>query len=256
MPVHTTAFGAIETVELGDGDETVVLVHGSASAPRALVPLGERLAAKGRRIILPALSGYGATLIDPKFDLITANAEIIRFALTQARGRRILIGHSMGGLIAMKAVAGGAAADVMIACEPVAFGVLAGSTGAEAEAAAWDAGVAATLLENLAAGEPEAGVRGFVEAWNEMPWAYLPPSAREALVAAADVIGRDVAAVSRGPDDGRRLCRRSVVPRPSADGRPVAASRRLYRATTVGRASTGAAPRDPQRRAYGTRVPT
>ncbi len=54
----------------------------------------------------------------------------------------------------------------------------------------------AELERWIAAGDPEAGVRVFVEAWNEVAWDALPASVRARLVAAAPAMAREIRAGS------------------------------------------------------------
>lgn len=192
-----TSLGAVEIVETGAGADVLILVHASASGPRALLRLAEQLTANRCRVILPALAGYGATRVADDGDRLSANVAIVRRAVAErAGGRCLLVGHSMGGLVALHATAAGLAIDGLAVIEPVAFGVLEHGDPDDDAAAAWDRGIAAQLLRDMAGGQPEQAIAPFVEAWNEMAWPALPESARSGLIAQAPVIAADVAMVA------------------------------------------------------------
>ncbi len=147
-----------------------------------------------RWLIALALAGYGATpLPGTDVDLTARNRRIAAAVLTRTKAvRRVVVGHSMGGLIAL-AVALDHPPDALVLYEPILHGVLDPAVPAEAAALAWDRKAIAGLAGGIAAGTPEAGVAGFVEAWNETPWRRLPAAARTQLVVAARTLDREAA---------------------------------------------------------------
>ena len=200
MDIHSTPLGPIEvhTFGLEACDTAVVLLHAAASSPRALSRLAERLATSGQRVIVPALQGSGATRVAAIADPIAASVEVARFVCAQLAPRRVtLFGHSMGGLVALRTGAAAGTVANIVVYEPVAFGVLDPLTEPDASALAWDRRVADTLIANVAAGEREAGVAAFVEAWNEVAWSAIPLALRMGLVAGADRLRDEVITVSR-----------------------------------------------------------
>ena len=64
MPIVTTPIGRIDMSIMGEGPIAVVLLHAAAGNPRALHKLAALLANDRRRIVVPALDGYGDTRID------------------------------------------------------------------------------------------------------------------------------------------------------------------------------------------------
>jgi len=84
----------------------VVMLHASLSSKSQWVPLGERLAPRFRAIALD-LSGYGDNAlpaaeerftVDDEIDLVTARLD----ALVESQVRVHLVGHSYGGLVALR----------------------------------------------------------------------------------------------------------------------------------------------------------
>jgi pimeloyl-ACP methyl ester carboxylesterase len=144
--------------------------------------------------VAPALHGYGGTLVEGANDPMEAHAAVARAVLDRyAAERRVVIGHSMGGLVALLA---GLKADSLVVYEPIVLGLLRDDDPADMAARDWDRAIVAELERWIAAGDPEAGVRVFVEAWNEVAWDALPASVRARLVAAAPAMAREIRAGS------------------------------------------------------------
>lgn len=202
MPLHTTPDGVIETLEWGDGPTLVLLLHAAAAGPGGLTALARHLSAPGRRIIAPAFHGYGGTRIIGATDPIEAHVTVARAVLNlyPAR-RRIMFGHSMGGLVALAAAP---AVDAIIVHEPIVTSLLRDDDPADLAARDWDRAIVARLEGEIGAGRLEAGIRVFVEAWNEVAWDALPASVRTRLIAAAPGLAREIRAGSaRRIDPGR-----------------------------------------------------
>lgn len=172
---------------------TVVFLHASATGADASMRFARALAGR-HRVLAPNLPGYGGTDASDS-PIVTAVADICALIESEGLDRVALVGHSMGGFVALKAgLALGGRAGRVVAIEPMAFGAL----DPEADMAELyeDGGTALALEAAMARGEPEAGLRAFLGLWNETPWDELPEAIRNRLLALAPQIRRDVAAVS------------------------------------------------------------
>ncbi|HEX2064374.1 MAG TPA: alpha/beta fold hydrolase [Acidimicrobiales bacterium] len=90
-------------LEAGDGGRPILLVHGFTGAKEDFEPAIEPLAAEGWHVVAPDLRGHGGSAHPPgresySFELFTADV----VALADALGweRFVLVGHSMGGMVA------------------------------------------------------------------------------------------------------------------------------------------------------------
>ena len=213
VPVIDTAIGSIDTLAWGDGADLLLILHASCTGPRAYTGLADRLSAPDRRIIAPALAGYGATRFNETApdDHTARNCAAAQALLDTDRfARRTVFGHSMGGVAALQAALdcarAGQPADALILYEPILHGFLDRTIPEEADAFAWDRGVIVPALADIRAGRPEDGVRRFVEAWNDTAWDDLPDRVRQQLVANADTLAAESASLpghKLGPDDVR-----------------------------------------------------
>ncbi len=194
MPVITTPEGEIEVLEWGEGEEVWLLLHAAAAGPNSLSGLARALAAPGRRFVAPALAGYGATRVGDRDDRMAMHVGIARavFDRYPAR-RRVVFGHSIGGLVAVLAAL---PADALVVHEPIVVGLLRDEDAGDVAARDWDRAIVADLARAIAAGDAEPGLRGFVEAWNELAWDRLPASVRQRLLAAAPSLLADIQAGS------------------------------------------------------------
>jgi pimeloyl-ACP methyl ester carboxylesterase len=116
-----------------------------------------------------------------------------------------LFGHSMGGLIALLAALDGLAADALVLYEPIVLGCLDPNSPEDIAARAWDGACIQTLHERVAAGDPEAGVAAFVEAYNEVAWSQLPAALRAGLVVKASNLVAETTATQELHLDMARL---------------------------------------------------
>lgn len=194
--VHESDFGPVEVLETGAGPTLIVLLHAAASGPGALVGLARMLAASGRRVWLPALAGYGGTGLGPQVDPVAAHVDVARSVLDAANAdpsaeRTVLMGHSMGGLVATKAAAGRDDLATLILYEPIALATVA----RDDPAFIADAALVAGLEAGVASGEPEPAVAAFVEAWNDVAWPSLPEETRTRLVEDASRLARETRAI-------------------------------------------------------------
>lgn len=197
MPVVKTPAGRIEVSITGDGPVTIILLHAAASAPRALQKLAALLATDRRRIVIPALDGYGETRIEASGNGIDRNIALVAaIANVDAPESCILVGHSMGGLVALRSASHVRNLTAVAVYDPIAFGCLDPECAEDAAALAWDRAIAAELSDRTASGEFETGVATFIEAWNDTPWRDLPQKAQAELIGSATRLATEVRAVS------------------------------------------------------------
>ncbi|AOY93197.1 alpha/beta hydrolase [Cupriavidus sp. USMAA2-4] len=106
-PARRLHANGIATLEQGEGTVTVVLLHGIGGGKAAWPEQLAALARAGYRALAWDMPGYGdSALIDPyDFDgLAAALAPLLQ--AERAAGRRVvLLGHSMGGMVAQQACA-------------------------------------------------------------------------------------------------------------------------------------------------------
>lgn len=106
----------------GEPKGVVVIFHGFSACPDQFDLIGPRVAADGFEVLVPLLPGHGRVLppkptsqklVDDVSTLPTRRdwqryrdfAEDWADVLTEARGSRVLVGYSLGGALAMQAVA-------------------------------------------------------------------------------------------------------------------------------------------------------
>jgi pimeloyl-ACP methyl ester carboxylesterase len=178
MPVYHTPLGAVEMLEWGEGPELLVLLHAAAAGPQSLAALAKEFAGPGRRIVAPALNRYGATVMRDETDRVQAHRDVLRAVLeVHPAERRVLFGHSMGGLIGLLEAE---SFDAMILYEPIVVACV-----EDRQLVEWDRAIVA-----------KADIAEFVTAWNGAPWEALPSSVRDRLTAMAPMLIADMRAVS------------------------------------------------------------
>lgn len=198
MTLHQTAFGTVEALEWGDGGRLVVLLHANAAGPWGLGPLAERLLRPGRRILAPALHGYGATRVTGAGDPVDAHLAVARWALDSGGDRgTVLFGHSLGGLTALLAAAGRDDLAALVLFEPIVHAALDPADPEDRALGAAEQATIARIRECVDRGEAEAGLSAFIEAWNETPWADMPAKLRNRLLADAGRLASETGAVAR-----------------------------------------------------------
>lgn len=203
MPLLQSRTGVIDTLLWGTGAACFTLLHASATGPKSLSGLADQLSQSGnRRFIAPGFAGYGRTEMQlGDSDRLTVNLAIAREVLgSQPSCRRILFGHSMGGLIALLTAVNeaqsGRPVDALILYEPILVDLFDVRQPAQVEARDWDRDAVERLAHHVRHGDAAAGVRYFVEAWNETSWEDLPGTARRHLIDNAENIVSETAAVS------------------------------------------------------------
>ncbi len=202
--IESLPFGDIELSRWGHGPGRLAMLHASATGPRALARLADAVVDPAFSIVAPSLVGYGDTCIVSGATVVEQNLAIARQCLDAGNtGSRVVFGHSMGGLVALLAARDAQAADKpldgIVLYDPILVGLLDGADPAHRAALRWDRGIVAGLSERVRTGKPEEGVRGFLEAWNEIEWNALPDRSRRWLVAMAANISREAEATSFFP---------------------------------------------------------
>ncbi len=187
MPVYHTPLGAVEMLEWGEGPELLVMLHAAAAGPQSLTALAVELLRPGRRIVAPALNRYGTTVMRNETDRVRAHHDVLRATLdVHPAERRLLFGHSMGGLIGLLEAA---SFDAIVLYEPIVVACVEDERLIE-----WDRAIVA-----------KADISEFVTAWNDTPWQALPETARARLQAMAPTLIADMQVVSFYPFDVRRV---------------------------------------------------
>ncbi len=89
----------------GDGDRSLVLIHGAGMDHTVWALVGPALAARGWTVLAPDLPGHGRSK-GPARDSIAAYAEdLARWTRRLGLMAPVLVGHSMGALVALEAAA-------------------------------------------------------------------------------------------------------------------------------------------------------
>src|SRR5436309_6435805 len=93
--------GPIHLADFGGTGPTMVLVHGLGGSHANWLAVGAGLAARAR-VLAPDLPGFGRTPLAGRSARVRANVELLdRLLDAVAGGPAVLVGNSMGGLVAM-----------------------------------------------------------------------------------------------------------------------------------------------------------
>ena len=87
-------------IKVGRGEVTVYLLHGGYGSKVYWTPMIDRLAAAGYRVIAWDAPGYGISPLPDCFTIEAAAQACVALIDDTATGCNIVLGHSMGGLIA------------------------------------------------------------------------------------------------------------------------------------------------------------
>jgi len=189
-------------VEQGRGETAVVLLHGigggAAMWSDRASGTARALAAAGYRAVAVDLPGYGASAALGRVDL-GGFVDAVKALVDDLQARRkVLLGHSMGGMVAQACVAGASPVAVhglVLACTTAAFGKAGGAWQAQfiaerlapLEAGLGMTGMAQRLVPGLVApGAPAVAVEVATEVMAAVPEATY----RAALQAIAGFDGR------------------------------------------------------------------
>jgi pimeloyl-ACP methyl ester carboxylesterase len=188
----------IHVQEEGKG-EPVVLVHSSGMSSAQWRKLAGAVAAASYRALVLDLIGYGKS--DPwpaerDFDL-SRDVDAVLAAMEAAGPRVHLVGHSYGGLLALKAAAKDRSRVASLSVyEPVAFGVLHSKN--DREGLADVASVEGESFFDEQVGGTEPWLRAFIDYWNGPGgWDRLPAAARDAFLAVGRKTFLEVRSLSR-----------------------------------------------------------
>lgn len=190
----------IDTHTVGDGDTQVLVIHGSGSAAKPFMRLGQLLCEQLEDVTVTAISlaGYGSHAANPRAPVLEQHLAVLRDFLNRPgdAGEQQpwhLIGHSMGGFLALQiALTLPRRVATLALIEPIALGVLDEVT--DREALQQDRAVVARFAQAREQGK--SGVNHFIEAWNQAPWAAMPDFVRAHLVSQAEQIYTEVVACS------------------------------------------------------------
>ncbi len=206
MPIVKAEAFDLEYTEAGSGP-AVILVHSSASGHRQWRRLVEDL--QGRyRLIAINLFGYGKTSPWPGTRPLTAadQAELVKAAATLAREPVAIVGHSLGGAVALEAAAGlFDRLRGLVVFEPILFGALK----AHGPADAYDeiANLANRYRELAETGDWSAAGELFVDYWaGPGTWAAMPDERKQNTAAMLPPVVHewDMATTGIRPLDGWR----------------------------------------------------
>lgn len=79
----------------------MLLVHGLGGSKESWMLVARPLAERGYRVLAPDLAGFGATPLDGRESTLETNRGIVDALIAGGAGPVVLVGHSMGGLVAM-----------------------------------------------------------------------------------------------------------------------------------------------------------
>jgi pimeloyl-ACP methyl ester carboxylesterase len=183
MPVIKAGTFDLEYLDTGSGP-AVILVHSSASGLRQWRRLTEALESR-HRVIAINLFGYGRTSAWPRTRPLAAadQAELVAAAAALASGPVALVGHSLGGAVALEAAARLAhGVRILVAFEPILFGTLR----AHGPKADYEdiAGLSSRFGALAQAGDWHAAGEWFIDYWGGAgAWAAMPGERRQNTLA-------------------------------------------------------------------------
>lgn len=183
MPVIKAGAFDVDYWEAGHGP-ALVLVHSSASGNRQWRRLAEELQDR-YRLIAVNLFGYGATSPWPgeRKQTLADQAALVMAAASLAQEPVVLIGHSLGAVVALEAALRlGERVRTAIVFEPIPFYLL--KLHGPADAFAEIEGIGAGYRERAARGDWEGVGTLFVDYWSgEGAWAALSPDRKASVLA-------------------------------------------------------------------------
>jgi pimeloyl-ACP methyl ester carboxylesterase len=180
--------------------EPVVLLHSSCFSRRQWGPLVRAIDGRYRTLAID-LYGYGLTEFPRRPETFDIQEEVglVNYALARVEGPAHFVGHSYGGAVALLAALQQPERVRSITVhEPVAF-QLARSGGLE-DVDLEVSQMVATLVERIAAGEPEEAARYFIDYWRgEGTWAALPEKGQRGATRVIKKLPLEFEAVLRTP---------------------------------------------------------
>jgi len=92
----------LHTIEAGEGDEPLVLLHGLFGSATNFATVQRRLAAEGSRVLAMDLRNHGSSPHDRRMSYPLMALDVVETLDAHGLGRVALLGHSMGGKTAMQ----------------------------------------------------------------------------------------------------------------------------------------------------------
>lgn len=192
------------TIQVGNGEVPVVLIHASGSGAQQMKKVAHQLvsAYPSLQVLIPMLAGYGGESSTSSPDPIDQHLSVLEHIANQLSRPYLIVGHSMGAFLALKLAAlsgpkDGLGVAGIVAIEPMAFGVLADPQ--DRAARQEDRDVLARMQARMSAGDVSSGIACFIEYWNQTPWEKIPTVVQTELVASAPQISVEAAAISADP---------------------------------------------------------
>jgi pimeloyl-ACP methyl ester carboxylesterase len=183
MPVIKAGTFDLDYTDTGEGPP-VILIHSSASGSRQWRQLIDSLQSR-YRLIAVNLFGYGQTSSWPNARALTAadQAELVAAAAALASEPVALVGHSLGGAVALEAAAQlGERVRVVVAFEPILFGYL--QTNGPASAHDEIANLARRFYALAQSGDWNAAGEWFIDYWAAPgTWAAMSNERRQNTIA-------------------------------------------------------------------------
>lgn len=167
---------------------TALLLHAAGSTPGALGTLAQGFERRGLLVASPALPLGVDRDAARRGAPLARQVAVARAAQTTAQEGQspgIVFGHSFGGLVALTAFAPSACVAALVLYEPIVLGALDDRNAGDTAARAWDRELIDAIARGVDAGVPEASVKLFIEAYNEIVWERLPAKARAGILAGA-----------------------------------------------------------------------
>jgi len=198
-----------EIIRIGSGNRQVLALHAAGTGAFSLARLAGQLD-KDCTVHLLNLHGYGKSRADSLMvdaPPLEQHLALIRLALSEiATAHWRLIGHSMGGLLALKiAMERASVVESVVAIEPTCHSAL--NLDADADVLAIDGNLIECLRENLLSGTVHRGLMSFIDYWNEVRWLDMSPDTRLRIASLGNQIAREVIAVSSDNTEKGEFCR-------------------------------------------------
>ncbi|HHC07616.1 MAG TPA: alpha/beta hydrolase [Actinobacteria bacterium] len=93
----------VHVVDHGGAGPLTLLLHGLGGSAATWITVADRLAATGRRVLAPDLAGFGITPPGDRGSGVEANAALVADLVARFGEPAVLVGNSMGGLVALLA---------------------------------------------------------------------------------------------------------------------------------------------------------
>lgn len=154
----------------------VILLHGSAATGAQWKPLVRHLA-KRWKVVVPDLPGYGNSQAPVMKDGtgFEAYALAILDLIEHLGGRAHVVGHSMGGAVAMRLAIGAPESILSLSViEPATFHLLRAGNPTDRALFNEIQFLSRSISGAVQNGNPTEGIRGFIDYWNEVgTWSLM-----------------------------------------------------------------------------------